>query len=99
MDHETLIKVRFKLTMDQIELDKAKGSYNYTYENKFLPTLEEQRRLKTEIKLGDQAKCTKEWLYVHKKRLPSEILTKEPLTLMERCRFLTHNVRGVAQEA
>ena len=99
MDHESLIKVRFKLTMDQKELDKAKGSYNYTYENKFLPTLEEKRRLETEIKLGDQAKCTKEWLYVHKKRLPPEILTKEPLTLMERCRFLTRNVKGVAQEA
>ena len=99
MDHETLIKVRFKLTMDQNELDKAKGSYNYTYKNTYIPTLEEKRRLKTEIKLGDQAKCTKEWLYVHKRRLPPEILGKEPLTLMERCRFLTHNVKGVAKEA
>ena len=99
MDHESLIKVRFKLTMDQKELDKAKSGYNYTYENTFLPTLEEKRRLETEIKLGDQAKCTKEWLYIHKKRLPPEILGKEPLSLMERCRLLTHDIRGEAAEA
>jgi hypothetical protein len=96
MDHESLIKVRFKLTMDQKELDKAKSGYNYTYENTFLPTYEEKRRLETEIKLGDQAKCTKEWLYIHKKRLPPEILGKEPLTLMERCRFLTRDIKGAA---
>jgi hypothetical protein len=99
MDHESLIKERFKLTMDQKELDKAKISYNYTYENTFLPTLEEKRRLETEIKLGDQAKCTKEWLYIHKKRLPPEILGTEPLSLMERCRLLTHGIRGAAAEA
>ena len=97
MDHESLIKVRFKLTMDQKELDKAKSGYNYTYVNKFMPTYDEKRRLETEIKLGDQAKCTKEWLYIHKKRLPPEILGKEPLTLMERCRFLTHGVKGAAE--
>ena len=99
MDHESLIKVRFKLTMDPKELDKAKRGYNYTYVNKFMPTYSEKRRLETEIKLGDQAKCTKEWLYVHKRRLPSEILGKEPLTLMERCRFLTRDVKGAAPEA
>mgnify|MGYP006194977103 CR=1 FL=1 len=99
MDHESLIKVRFKLTMDQKELDKAKSGYNYTYENTFLPTYEEKRRLETEIKLGDQAKCTKEWLYIHKKRLPPEILGTEPLSLMERCRLLTHGIRGTAAEA
>ena len=99
MDHESLIIARFKLTMDQKELDKAKRSYNYTYENTFMPTYSEKRRLNTEIKLGDQAKCTKEWLYIHKKRLPPEILGKEPLTLMERCRVLTRDVRGAAAEA
>ena len=99
MDHESLIKVRFKLTMDQKELDKAKSGYNYTYVNKFMPTYDEKRRLETEIKLGDQAKCTKEWLYIHKKRLPPEILGKEPLTLIERCRFLTRGVKGAAAEA
>jgi len=99
MDHEQLIKERFKLTMDKKEIVKARLGYNYTYVNTFLPTLEEKRRLKTEIKLGDQAKCTKEWLYVHKKRLPPEILSQEPLTLMERCRILTHDVRGAAAEA
>ena len=98
MDHEQLIKERFKLTMDGQELVKARQGYNYTYENKFIPTLEEKRRRETEIKLGDQAKCTKEWLYVHKKRLPPEILGKEPLSLMERCRLLTHDVRA-AKEA
>ena len=98
MDHEQLIKERFKLTMDGQELVKARQGYNYTYENTFLPTLEEKRRLKTEIKLGDQAKCTKEWLYIHKKRLPPEILGKEPLSLMERCRLLTQDVRA-AKEA
>ena len=98
MNHEQLIKERFKLTMDGQELVKARQGYNYTYENKFIPTLEEKRRLETEIKLGDQAKCTKEWLYIHKKRLPLEILGKEPLTLMERCRLLTQDVRA-AKEA
>ena len=99
MDHEQLIKERFKLTMDGAELVKARQGYNYTYENTFLPTFNEKRRLKTEIKLGDQAKCTKEWLYIHKKRLPPEILGKEPLSLMERCRLLTHDIRGEAAEA
>ena len=99
MDHEQLIKARIKLTMDGAELVKARQGYNYTYENTFLPTLEEKRRHKTEIKLGDQAKCTKEWLYIHKKRLPPEILGKEPLTLMERCRFLTRDIKGAASEA
>ena len=99
MDHESLIIARFKLTMDQKELDKARRGYNYTYENTFLPTYSEKRRLNTEIKLGDQAKCTKEWLYIHKKRLPPEILGKEPLTLIERCRVLTRDVRGAAAEA
>ena len=98
MDHEQLIKERFKLTMDGQELVKARQGYNYTYENKFIPTLEEKRRLETEIKLGDQAKCTKEWLYIHKRRLPPEILSKDPLTLMERCRLLTQDVRA-AKEA
>ena len=98
MNHEQLIKERFKLTMDGQELVKARQGYNYTYENTFLPTYEEKRRLETEIKLGDQAKCTKEWLYIHKRRLPPEILSKEPLTLMERCRLLTHDVKGAAKE-
>ena len=98
MNHEQLIKARFKLTMDGQELVKARQGYNYTYENKFLPTQEEKRRLETEIKLGDQAKCTKEWLYIHKRRLPPEILSKDPLTLMERCRLLTQDVRA-AKEA
>jgi hypothetical protein len=98
MDHEQLIKARFKLTMDKVELVKARQGYNYTYENTFLPTPDEKRRIESDIKLGDQAKCTKEWLYIHKKRLPPEILSKDPLTLMERCRLLTHDIRA-AKEA
>ena len=99
MDHEQLIKARFKLAMDGGELVKARRGYNYTYENKFLPTPDEKRRLESDIKLGDQAKCTKEWLYVHKKCLPPEILSKDSLTLMERCRLLTHDVKRAALEA
>jgi hypothetical protein len=38
-------------------------------------------------------------LYIHKKRLPPEILGTEPLSLMERCRLLTHGIRGAAAEA
>ena len=96
MNHEQLIKARFKLIMDRAEMVKARRGYNYTYENIYLPTPDEKRRLETEIKLGDKAKCTKEWLYIHKKCLPPEILTKEPLTLMERCRLLTQDVKRAA---
>jgi hypothetical protein len=99
MNHEQLIKSRFKLAMDGAELVKARRGYNYTYENTFLPTPDEKRRIESDIKLGDKAKCTKEWLYVHKKCLPPEILSKDSLTLMERCRLLTHDVKRAALEA
>ena len=92
MNHTELIKARWKLIADPEELAKARLGYNYTYENRFIPTWEEQKRIKSDIKLGGQAKCTKEWLYIHKHRLPPETLSKESLSLTERCRLLTHDV-------
>ena len=102
MDHTELFNARLRLVLDKKELQKARLGYNYKYENTFLPSPEEIRRLETEIKLGDQAKCTKEWLFVYKHRLPPETMSKEPLTIMERCRLLTRDVAeiiGAAQEA